>query len=181
MADAELVLTTPPAYSARLYGRQMRTTMGVLTQLMVEASARVVLAAPFMQPRAGLGEGPLSVAATAALRRGVDVFIVGTSEGLATIQPGALTEGARGTLRTYLPAPNAVDPTRLGSHAKFCVADGRAAYIGSANFTGPGLGTQLELGVLVRGHAARLVDDFWELAREVGFFELRDVYPPASR
>jgi phosphatidylserine/phosphatidylglycerophosphate/cardiolipin synthase-like enzyme len=54
-------------------------------------------------------------------------------------------------LTLFRPAANVIDEERLGSHAKFCVADGESAYVGSANLTGPGLAGQLEMGLLVHG------------------------------
>ena len=56
------------------------------------------------------------------------------------------------------------------SHAKFCVSDGVAAYIGSANLTGPGLAGHIELGVLVRGPVARQVEELWLLCNQLGLF-----------
>jgi phosphatidylserine/phosphatidylglycerophosphate/cardiolipin synthase-like enzyme len=63
-----------------------------------------------------------------------------------------------------------LDPRLLGSHAKFCVSDGVAAYIGSANLTGPGLAGHIELGVLVRGPVAKQVEEFWMLCHQLGLF-----------
>src|SRR5262249_45304224 len=44
-------------------------------------------------------------------------------------------------------------------HLKVVTVDGSAAYVGSANLTGPGLvGRNLELGVLVRGPQVRSIE-----------------------
>jgi hypothetical protein len=45
-----------------------------------------------------------------------------------------------------------------------------AAYIGSANLTGPGLAGHIELGVLVRGAVAKQVEEFWILCHQLGLF-----------
>jgi len=70
----------------------------------------------------------------------------------------------------YDPVVNVLDEKLLGSHAKFCVADGSAAYVGSANLTGPALSSQLEMGILIRGPLARQVEEFWNLCLQMGIF-----------
>jgi phosphatidylserine/phosphatidylglycerophosphate/cardiolipin synthase-like enzyme len=64
---------------------------------------------------------------------------------------------------------NGVDEV-MGSHAKVCLVDGAAAYIGSANFTENGLSKHFELGTLVRGQPA---GDLWSIVNRLfadGFF-----------
>src|SRR5438552_767457 len=111
----------------------------------------VVIAAPFIYPGGGTETGPLTDALRAALQRGVSVDVVSTGGGLQAVHAEELRLIARGQLRLLQPRANIEDERRLGSHAKFCVADGWRAYIGSANLTGPGLATNLEMGVLVHG------------------------------
>lgn len=166
----ELVLTLPTLSQSRLYQPDSRSTVGCLTQLMVEAQRHVVIAAPFMQRGHGLSSGPLALALAAALERGLDVDVLGTSEGLSTLVIETLCRRSSGRLRLWEPSHHVADPRDLGSHAKFCIADGQAAYVGSANFTGPGLGDQLEMGILVRGPIAAQIDAFWDLACKTGFF-----------
>jgi phosphatidylserine/phosphatidylglycerophosphate/cardiolipin synthase-like enzyme len=60
------------------------------------------------------------------------------------------------------------DKRRLGSHAKFCIPDWDSAYIGSANLTSPGLGENVEIGVMVRGEVARQLERFWQYAVDIG-------------
>jgi phosphatidylserine/phosphatidylglycerophosphate/cardiolipin synthase-like enzyme len=67
-------------------------------------------------------------------------------------------------LRLYYPEFPQFDVSELGSHAKFCISDDTAAYVGSANLTKPGLGEHFELGVLVRGQAALAMRSFWNFA-----------------
>lgn len=38
--------------------------------------------------------------------------------------------------------------------------------------TGPGLTSQVEMGVLIRGAIARQIEDFWDYAVEIGLFLL---------
>jgi len=172
-AAAEFVLTLPTLRDSVLYGRHSRTTMGVLVQLFAEATENVVLGAPFMQTGHGLAEGPLAIAANAALARGISVDVLGTEAGLAELRVDRLSRGASAALRTWVPADGATSNGKLGFHAKFCLADDDRAYIGSANFTRPGLETQLEMGVLVHGALAREVREFWRLACRTSFVVLK--------
>lgn len=82
----------------------------------------------------------------------------------------------QGVLRLYRPEDSLLSaPNALGSHAKFLVADGEHAYVGSANFTGRGMGDQLEMGLLVHGEPAREIARFWRYAVDIGLFvEVRD-------
>lgn len=168
---AELVITAPETISAPLaYAARCRQTIGVLTELIATANQRVVIAAPFLQPGAGLSSGVLSAALVSALRRGVLVDLVSTGQSLLTIDADQLRKVTGGRLRLFRPVVNVLDEKVLGSHAKFCVADGSAAYVGSANLTGPALFGQLEMGILMRGPLARQVEEFWNLCLQVGIF-----------
>ncbi len=165
----QLVLTLPGTGGEVPYGRRTRLTMGVLVELFTHASWSVVLGAPFMQWGHGLSSGPLAIAANAALKRGISVDILGTEHGLSSINLSSLRDGAAGSLRLWVAAEAATESSKLGFHAKFCLADESDAYIGSANFTGPGLESQLEIGVLVSGPIARQVREVWEVACSSGF------------
>jgi phosphatidylserine/phosphatidylglycerophosphate/cardiolipin synthase-like enzyme len=102
----------------------------------------------------------------------VDVDVLSTGHGLQAIDQAYLMQYARGKLRLFLPAANLADDQQLGSHAKFCVADGKLAYVGSANLTGRGLSGQIEMGVLIRGTVANQIKLFWDHAVELGLFVL---------
>jgi phosphatidylserine/phosphatidylglycerophosphate/cardiolipin synthase-like enzyme len=169
----QLVLTLPSLGGEILHGRHTRLTMGVLVELFAGARNSVVLGAPFMQWGHGLSEGPLAVAANAALRRGIELDILGTESGLGSIDLSRLRVGARARIRIWVPAQVGGDGSRLGFHAKFCLADASAAYIGSANFTKPGLESQLEMGVLVHGAIAQQVREVWAVACSSGFVLLK--------
>ncbi len=166
--DVELVVTVPDALGGEIAREfSLRTTLGVLTELIASAKQHVVMGAPFIQGAEGLLAEPLATALRSALERGVRIDIVSTG---ASLEGLALAEfqrvrGAR--LRTFQPRGNADNARLLGSHAKFCMADGQLAYVGSANFTHRGLGGQLEIGVLLPGPAAR---QLWRLVAR--FFEI---------
>lgn len=174
----ELVATIPVVDGVDLAGEfGLRTTLGVLTEIIATADQHVVLGSPFLQG-SRLQLDPLGNAITAALRRGVCVDVISTSSSLASLRPGAARERTDGgSLRTFQPAPNVEDERALGSHAKFCAADGAIAYIGSANLTLKGVGGHLEMGTLVHGLLARR---FWRLINrlfEVGYFVEIDQKP----
>jgi len=112
----------------------------------------------------------MEVALKASLDRGVNVDVVSTGRSLATIDAATVRKRTLGVLRFFRPLANLQDEERLGSHAKFCLADGAVAYVGSANLTGPGLSEHVELGLLVRGDIARQIWNFWEYCVTIGLF-----------
>ncbi len=145
-------------------------TLGVLTQLLASARDTLVVAVPFLQQAGPLNTEPLASALRAALERRVAVDIVSTASGLRTLDVPALRRQARARLRLFRSSANIEDEKRLGSHAKFFIADGTSAYVGSANLTGPSLSTNLEIGFLVHGTAARQLESLWKTLVEIGFF-----------
>lgn len=169
--DAELVITAPAEVGAHLahYAR-CRMTLGVLTELAVQSQHRLVISAPFIQQGSGIHRGPLAEAITYALERGVRVEIVSTGKSLQRLVDDVVTREALRKAILLCPISNIRDETVIGSHAKFCIADDSAAYIGSANLTGPGLSTHLEMGVLVRGILARQVSAFWDYMLQLRLF-----------
>jgi len=170
-SSVQLVVTPPGIFGAAFAERfQVRMTLGALTQLLAEARQEIILSAPFLQYGYGLSSGSLADATQAALRRGVNVDIMSTGRSLENIDRIWLTQQARGTLRLFRTAANMADEERLGSHAKFCVADGQRAYVGSANLTGPGLSEHLELGLLVHGQIAKQIEEMWHYSVEIGLF-----------
>ncbi|MBA3946354.1 MAG: hypothetical protein H0X37_17555 [Herpetosiphonaceae bacterium] len=167
----QLVITVPAPYTADLaYMTRTRMTVGVLTVMIADAQRELVIAAPYLQRDEGLSRPPLSDALDAALARGVQIHIASTAAALQTLSVGTKPDDYSGQIHLYQPLTNRDDPTRLGSHAKFCLADSEQAYIGSANLTRPGLGEHLELGVLVTGERAQQVQRFWRYLLQIGFF-----------
>jgi phosphatidylserine/phosphatidylglycerophosphate/cardiolipin synthase-like enzyme len=168
--ELELVVTVPEMIGVEItHEFGLRTTLGVLTELLACANRHVIIGAPFIQGSRGLLAEPLATALRGALERGVHVDIVSTSASLAGLRLLNLRRAAGSQLRTYQPRGNAEDARSLGSHAKFCMADGRLAYVGSANVTHMGIGGHLEIGVLLSGPAAR---QLWRLVTklfEIGY------------
>lgn len=168
---AEFVITAPEAYGAELaYRTRARMTLGALTQLVAQARQSLVIAAPFIQSDSGLDGGPLAEALRGALRRGVMVDVVSTGSGLQTLAIEDLQRITYRRLRFFRPQPNIEDERQLGSHAKFCIADSRHAYSGSANLTTSGLTRNLEMGLLVHDELALQIAEFWEFLLRTGFF-----------
>lgn len=165
----EFVITVPEPYGAELASRvRARMTLGVLTQLVAQAERYLVIAAPYIQGGEKLHSSPLGIALQAALQRGIDMDVISTSSSLQALNIGTLRRIAKGKLRFLQPYSNVVDERELG-HAKFCLADGLHAYIGSANLTGRGLYGNLEMGVLVHGELAQQMEQFWRYLLEMGF------------
>jgi phosphatidylserine/phosphatidylglycerophosphate/cardiolipin synthase-like enzyme len=170
-SSVELVITAPESYIGPLaYQTRCRTTLGVLCQLFTQAKHHVIIAAPFIQFESGLTDSVLADAMRSSLQRGVNVDVLSTGQSLQAIDWDRLVQGSSGKLRLFRPSANLVDENKLGSHAKVCIADGKSAYVGSANLTWPGLSGQLEIGLLVNGKVARQIEEFWDNLIEGGFF-----------
>lgn len=166
----EFVITAPEPYGSELAVRtRARMTLGVLAQMIAQAEHYLVIAAPFIQRGAQLYSDPLGMALKGALQRGINVDVVSTGSGLQALDLTSLHGIARGRLRSFQPQANVRDERELGLHAKFCLADGLHAYIGSANLTGGGLYGNLEMGLLVHGELAQQVEQFWRYLLEIGF------------
>lgn len=166
------LVITPAGHIGTSLGAETncRLTLGVLVELFASARHRIVIAAPFMQSGFGLSGGILREAFIEALGRGVRVEIASCPQGLASLSLCSISRKPRSLVTCYSPAVPPAAGTQLGSHAKFCVTDGESAYVGSANLTGPGLGEQIEIGVLVHGAVAAQLQAFWRYAVETGLY-----------
>lgn len=170
--SAEIVITAPePHANALAYATRSRATLGVLVGLFVDAEHSVAIAAPYVQPEVFDG-GVLGAAMTAALERKVLVELLTTKKNLGSARIRGLFSKFGPFLRLYYPDFPEFEMSELGSHAKFCVSDDTAAYVGSANLTRPGLGEHFELGVLVRGRAAVAMRHFWNFAVHYKLFRV---------
>jgi len=168
--SAELVITAPEPYGARLaYDTAARMTLGVLTELVVGARKRLVLASPYLSEDV-FDVGVLAASVHAALTRGVVIELATSSKQIQALSPSLLRRREAGQLAIFCPTANLESDTRLGSHAKFCISDSSAAYLGSANFTTPGLAGHLEMGVLVRGRLATAISALWDTLKELKVF-----------
>jgi phosphatidylserine/phosphatidylglycerophosphate/cardiolipin synthase-like enzyme len=169
--DVEVVVTVPAPFGNELASRHgVRTTLGVLTELLASARQHAIISAPFIQGAEGLKAGPLGAALVGALRRSVRVDLITTGASLAGLDLVSIRELSGSRFRTYQPLGNLEDPRILGSHAKFCICDGVHAYLGSANITHRGISGHLELGVLLHGRPAVQVHDFVQELFTAGYF-----------
>lgn len=165
----EFVITIPPDYDSQLAKKVgARITLGVIIQLIAQAKKYLIISAPFIQRAVSEDNYDFSIALTCAQERGVNISILSTSAGLEAFN-NVFSQSRAGSITLYQPRVNVTNENMLGSHAKFCLADGEHAYIGSANLTGPGLYGHLEMGVLVHGEMAKQIELFWDILIEIGF------------
>lgn len=170
-SQVELVLTLPESLGPEMaYLARARTTLGALTQMVAQAQRELVMAAPYTKGDI-FGQGILQNALQHAVeKRHVELNIVTTGESLDSLANIAWIAANRVRVHFFRPKSNLNVEQLLGSHAKFCIADGQIAYIGSANLTFLGLHQHLEMGVLLYGELAKQVFDFWRLLIFNGFF-----------
>lgn len=169
--QVEVVVTAPEVLGAEFVSRLgVRTTLGVLTELLASAQSHVIIAAPFIQGAEVLHTGPLGTALLAAFKRGVQVDVLSTGASLVGLALGHLRAVAGARFRTFQSRENVKDPRVLGSHAKFCLCDGQHVYVGSANITQMGISGHFELGVLLHGKAAQEIFGLIRALIEVGYF-----------
>lgn len=169
--EVELVATLPQGVAIAFTSRLgIRTTLGVLTELLAGAQHHVVISAPFIQGAEALHVGPIGNALVAALERGVRVDLISTSASLANIDLQRLRELSSSGFRALRPKRNVDDQRFIGSHAKFCLSDDARAYVGSANITQPGINANLELGVLLHRDPARRLAKFVRKLIQSGYF-----------
>lgn len=180
-STASLVITAPEPYAGELaYATRARQTLGVLTSLIAEANKNVVLTAPFVQLEAVLEIGVLSDAIRSALSRDVMIEMMTTRENVSLAPLQELVSTWPEQVRLYYPVFPSAHLSSLGSHAKFCIRDSDAAYVGSANLTTPALGgsypdgrmgrQHFEMGILVGGDIAEQLRLFWTYSVRVGLF-----------
>jgi phosphatidylserine/phosphatidylglycerophosphate/cardiolipin synthase-like enzyme len=173
--DAQLVITAPaPHAEALAYATRCRSTIGVLVQLVAEAEKHVAIAAPYIQSEL-FESGAFNDAVRSAVDRKVAISLLSTKDTLARMEIKQLIDQFGPALTVYFPAFPEFETSQLGSHAKFCISDDSGAYIGSANLTTPGLTKHFELGVLVRGQAAKQMKSFWDFAVRFKLFHAIDV------
>jgi phosphatidylserine/phosphatidylglycerophosphate/cardiolipin synthase-like enzyme len=168
--EPEFVITIPAICVPELAHKfRARITLGVIIQLIARSSDYVVIGAPFIQKAISEDNQDFVRSLKSALQRGIQLHIISTDAGLKGFIKSLCDENQE-KIHFFQPKRNVEDNNQLGSHAKFCIADGKHAYIGSANLTGSGLYSNLEMGVLVHGKVANQVSDFWNYLVDTGFF-----------
>jgi len=117
-----------------------------------------------------LDDKNLQAALRGALERGVRIDLISTHQSLHGMDLRTVRAAGLGRLQVFQPRANQEVQGVLGSHAKFYVADGKSAYLGSANLTFLGLNQHLELGLLLQDDIAREIMNLWHELRTIGFF-----------
>jgi cardiolipin synthase len=124
-----------------------RLTVAVISDLIAEATAEVLLVSYAAYPPAAL-----SAALQAAVARGVKVTML--------LERPEDNPGWNGPSKVFsdltatrLSWPAATRPAGASMHAKVLVIDRRIALVGSANLTAAAFGKNLECGLLIRGGA----------------------------
>jgi phosphatidylserine/phosphatidylglycerophosphate/cardiolipin synthase-like enzyme len=160
----ELVASLPTGMALPVGLR--RTTGETLVQLVTGATRRIRMVSPFMD-RPGLSF--LGDTLAAATVRGVVLEVLlptrstHADEALADLRE---TIERGGDIRNFQVSRLRDDAP--WAHLKVLAVDSIAAYIGSANVTGAGMaGSNLELGVLVRGPTVAVVGRVLDLFRQV--------------
>lgn len=168
--EPEFVITIPsicpPALAQKF---RARITLGVIIQLIANSEEFVIIGAPFIQKAISEDNHDFVNALKSALKRGIRLHIVSTGIGLEGFITSLCDEN-ESNIHLFQPKRNIENTNQIGSHAKFCIADGKHAYIGSANLTDPGLFSNLEMGILVHGKIASQIYEFWNYLVETGFF-----------
>ncbi len=163
-SQTELVLTLPDSLGLEIAQlSRARTTLGALVQLIAQSNEEVIISAPYIREDI-IGYGVLqSALENAVSRRNIDISIITTGETIERFNSIPWIMNNRSRVHLFRPKSNVEFEPNIGSHAKFCIADKKIAYIGSANFTYLGLHKHLEMGVLVYDEIANQVYDFWNL------------------
>lgn len=142
-SSVEVVWTGPRAESAG-----GRLTLAVVTDLIAQARRDLLLVS-----YAAHTDPHLNSALEAAAERGVAVtLLLERHEDNPRYQPWGTAFA--GLAATRLAWPAARRPAGASMHAKLLVVDDEIALVGSANLTSRAMESNLECGLLVRGHTA---------------------------
>lgn len=159
----KLVITPPKEFGSYLsYKFSARTTLGALTQIILEANSRVLIASPFVSGNNFERVNPIKEAIYTIFKKNVNIDLISSENGIQIFEENWVPKECISQLRAFCPTPNLENENLLGSHAKILISDNISAYIGSANFTMPGLYSNLELGLLVKGDTVTQLNQFWD-------------------
>jgi phosphatidylserine/phosphatidylglycerophosphate/cardiolipin synthase-like enzyme len=139
--SVEIVWTGPETHEV-----PMRLTRAVLMDVIRSAGARLVLVS-----FAAYHVADVCAELEAATGRGVDVGLVLENESMDAAAAFSLLRGRASFWVWPLERRPALAAGHASLHAKAAVADDHTALVTSANLTGHGIGSNMELGLLVRG------------------------------
>jgi phosphatidylserine/phosphatidylglycerophosphate/cardiolipin synthase-like enzyme len=157
--EFQFVITAPYGIAPFVsFENSVRQTHGVLIEMFIEARSSIILAAPYLKDFEFSNKN-LHEALLSALKRNVSLRILTTTKSVASL---SLKIFEAYDVQFLVPKSNLDDENIIGSHAKFCIVDGRSVYLGSANFTYSGLNTHFEMGIYFTGLLAQQVESFWK-------------------
>lgn len=170
MEDYQFVITPPQDYAAEIsFENKTLNTLGVLIEIIQSAKRYIVIGSPYLHAFPQSNKA-LEYSLEAALSRGIRLHIVSTKKELK-----ALNLAPYKSKDVWFYTPEWENMSELGSHAKFCLADGHLVYMGSANFTYSGMNLHLEMGVYARGKMAKQVEEFWVYMVRGKFFKHKSI------
>lgn len=160
------VLTLPSGAQLDLpltVARQFETTLSAFRRLVKEANTEILLVSAFVQASAAEAVGADLADAT---RRGVKVVFI-TQRPIEGHNPGPVQRILDKVIAAMgNPSLWEFRTANLGAqksmHAKVMIVDRRCALVGSANFTGPALADNVEVGLVVSGDVARVLAELIE-------------------
>lgn len=172
MDKVEFVITAPDAYASIItYDNSVRQTHGVLIDMFLNAKDFIILAAPYFKDLS-FANPNLNRALINALEKGVSLDLITTTDSFENLN----IEQYKGfSVNLYIPRSNYENQNVIGSHAKFCIADGVNVYLGSANFTFQGLNKNFEMGIYSEGKLANQVYAFWKYLCDNNYF-IKSIY-----
>lgn len=166
-----MVVATIPSDDRALDPGMFEPLHGNLLELIRSADDDLVLMSPFLSEQA---YERLRPALITAADNGADITLI--TRYLTYGDEDFNREFARGVDANRRLAPATTlyeyidDETWTTFHAKVVIADGVRAYLGTANLTHKGLGSNLELGVIFRDDTAARLDALVENLRQSDFF-----------
>lgn len=164
LEDIEFVITAPGNFAAVItYENLVRQTHGVLVDMFMSAKKYIVIASPYLKDLK-IANPHLQRVLMHAMSRGVHLSILSTKSAIEEVRLGQYD--LKNTINLYVPVSHFENDKIIGSHAKFCIVDGKYVYLGSANFTFSGLNKQFEMGIYSEGKLAKQVESFWEYLRD---------------
>jgi len=141
------VATVPSYLRPHLQLGTPTETLPTLLDVVSNARKNIIIASPFLDT----GFGHLLPRLQAFTRQGGSLLVITRELTRFDSRNSTMVRELRGLCAEGTLAVASWEDEGLGLHIKALVADGRRAYVGSANFTWGGIGQQAELGVLLEG------------------------------
>lgn len=141
------VATVPAYLRPHVDLRTFTETLPSLLELVAKARSQLIIASPFLDT----GFGHLLPRLQTFSAQGGSLLVITRELTRNDSRNSTIVRELRRICAKGKLAVASWEDEGLGLHIKALVADGRRAYVGSANFTWGGIGQQAELGVLLEG------------------------------